>query len=83
VKRNVQSAHFFCLWFLLLDMYVCSTWVMMNQKTRRLSKMPNEVREEISPHFLERSAIKENNLVTQKIKKLDDSAQLVRSGLTV
>ncbi|CAK9220983.1 unnamed protein product [Sphagnum troendelagicum] len=59
-----------------------STWVMMNQKTRRLSKMPNEVREEISPHFLERSAIKENNIVTQKIKKLDDSAQLVRSGLT-
>jgi hypothetical protein len=83
VKRNVQSAHFFVCGFSLLDMYVCSTWVMMNQKTRRLSKMPNEVRDEISPHFLERSAIKEKNLVTQKIKKLDDSAQLVRSGLTV
>jgi len=46
--------------------------------------MPNEVRGEISPHFLERSAIDNKDLVTQKIKKLgDDSAQLVCSGLTV
>ncbi|KAH8933702.1 hypothetical protein BDL97_18G043800 [Sphagnum fallax] len=60
-----------------------STWVMMNKKTRRFSKMPNEVRGEISPHFLERSAIDNKDLVTQKIKKLgDDSAQLVCSGLT-
>ncbi len=63
---------------------MCSTWVMMNKKTRRFSKMPNEVRGEISPHFLERSAIDNKDLVTQKIKKLgDDSAQLVCSGLTV
>ncbi|CAK9868490.1 unnamed protein product, partial [Sphagnum jensenii] len=60
-----------------------STWVMMNKKTRRFSKMPDEVRGEISPHFLERSAIDNKDLVTQKIKKLgDDSAQLVCSGLT-
>ncbi|CAM6015906.1 unnamed protein product [Sphagnum balticum] len=60
-----------------------STWVMMNKKTRRFSKMPNEVRGEISPHFLERSAIDNKDLVTQKIKKLgDDSAQLICSGLT-
>eukprot|EP00253_Pinus_taeda_P025166 PITA_25166 len=30
-----------------------STWVMMNRKTRRLSKFPEEVKEEISPHCLE------------------------------
>ncbi|BBN01864.1 fatty acyl-ACP thioesterase B [Marchantia polymorpha subsp. ruderalis] len=58
-----------------------STWVMMNQKTRRLSKMPDEVRTEISPHYLERSAILEKN--SQKIVRLDDeAAEYIRSGLT-
>ncbi|RVW16924.1 Palmitoyl-acyl carrier protein thioesterase, chloroplastic [Vitis vinifera] len=37
-----------------------STWVMMNQQTRRLSKMPEEVRAEISPWFIEKQAIKED-----------------------
>jgi acyl-ACP thioesterase len=75
----LQVFFFFSFWI-----YMCSTWVMMNKKTRRFSKMPNEVRGEISPHFLERSAIDNKDLVTQKIKKLgDDSAQLVCSGLTV
>ncbi|KAL2643103.1 hypothetical protein R1flu_010690 [Riccia fluitans] len=58
-----------------------STWVMMNQKTRRLAKMPDEVRAEISPHYLERSAILEKN--SEKIVRLDeDAAEYVRSGLT-
>nr|GMD18492.1 palmitoyl-acyl carrier protein thioesterase, chloroplastic-like [Ipomoea batatas] len=49
-----------------------STWVMMNQKTRRLSKMPDEVRAEISPWFIEKQAIPEENPV--KIDKLDNNA---------
>lgn len=56
---------------------------MMNKKTRRLSKMPDEVRAEICPYFLERSAIKDEGSNMQKINKLDDSAEHVRSGLTV
>ena len=39
---------------------------MMNRKTRRLSKMPEEVRAEVSPWFIEKQAIKED--VQKKIK---------------
>ena len=56
---------------------------MMNKQTRKLSKMLDEVRAEISPYFLERSAIKNESAMTQKISKLDDSAEFVRCGLTV
>jgi len=59
-----------------------STWVMMNRKTRKLSKMPEEVRAEISPYFLSRSAIKVESLLTQKIIRLNGNAEFVRSGLT-
>ncbi|XP_024359990.1 palmitoyl-acyl carrier protein thioesterase, chloroplastic isoform X2 [Physcomitrium patens] len=59
-----------------------STWVMMHRKTRKLSKMPEEVRAEISPYFLDRSAIKDESMLTQKIIRLDGNAQFVRSGLT-
>jgi hypothetical protein len=45
--------------------------------------MPDEVRAEICPYFLERSAIKDEGSNMQKINKLDDSAEHVRSGLTV
>ncbi|KAJ0826469.1 putative oleoyl-[acyl-carrier-protein] hydrolase [Helianthus annuus] len=56
-----------------------STWVMMNQKTRRLSKMPDEVRAEISPWFINKQAIKEESV--EKIDKLDDNAKYINSGL--
>ncbi|XP_071696344.1 palmitoyl-acyl carrier protein thioesterase, chloroplastic-like [Rutidosis leptorrhynchoides] len=56
-----------------------STWVMMNQKTRKLSKMPDVVRGEISPWFIEKQAIKEES--PEKIDKLDDNAKYVNSGL--
>ncbi|GMP83541.1 hypothetical protein CsSME_00037418 [Camellia sinensis var. sinensis] len=56
-----------------------STWVMMNKQTRRLSKMPEEVRAEISPWFIEKQAIKEE--VNEKIEKLDDKAKYVNSDL--
>ncbi|KAM7463493.1 hypothetical protein LguiA_031614 [Lonicera macranthoides] len=56
-----------------------STWVMMNQETRRLSKMPDEVRAEISPWFIEKQAIQED--LPEKIDKLDDNAKFVNSNL--
>ncbi|XVE84904.1 hypothetical protein DITRI_Ditri17bG0048900 [Diplodiscus trichospermus] len=56
-----------------------STWVMMNEQTRRLSKMPEEVRDEISPWFIEKQAIKED--VPEKIVKLDDKAKYMNSDL--
>lgn len=58
-----------------------STWVMMNQQTRRLSKMPEEVRAEISPWFIERQVIQEDN--PEKIIKLDDKAKYLKSDLKV
>ncbi|KAJ6891042.1 origin recognition complex subunit 4 family protein [Populus alba x Populus x berolinensis] len=56
-----------------------STSVMMNEKTRRLSKMPEEVRADISPWFIEKQAIHED--VPQKISKLDSNAKYVNSNL--
>ncbi|XP_062200861.1 palmitoyl-acyl carrier protein thioesterase, chloroplastic-like [Phragmites australis] len=56
-----------------------STWVMMNKVTRRLSKMPEEVRGEISPWFIDRHAIEEE--ATEKIIKLDSNAKYFDSDL--
>ncbi|KAM6561944.1 hypothetical protein CsatB_021942 [Cannabis sativa] len=56
-----------------------STWVMMNRETRRLSKIPEEVRDEISPWFIEKKAIKED--VIDKIVKLDDKAKYMNTNL--
>ncbi|KAJ6982079.1 hypothetical protein NC653_025247 [Populus alba x Populus x berolinensis] len=49
------------------------------EKTRRLSKMPEEVRAEISPWFIEKLAIHED--VPEKISKLDSNAKYVNSNL--
>lgn len=54
---------------------------MMNEQTRRLSKMPEEVRAEISPWFIDKHAITED--VPDKIKKLDSNAKYVISDLKV
>ncbi|EXB65585.1 Myristoyl-acyl carrier protein thioesterase [Morus notabilis] len=56
-----------------------SIWVMMNRKTRRLSKIPEEVRAEISPWLIEKQAIKED--VPEKIVKLDDKAKYMNDDL--
>ncbi|XP_057478060.1 palmitoyl-acyl carrier protein thioesterase, chloroplastic-like [Actinidia eriantha] len=63
----------------LVFAHATSTWVMMNQQTRRLSKMPEEVRAEISPWFIEKQAIQEE--LSEKIEKLDDKAKYVNSNL--
>ncbi|TYJ29376.1 hypothetical protein E1A91_A06G065400v1 [Gossypium mustelinum] len=58
-----------------------SVWVMMNKLTRRLSKIPEEVRGEIEPHFMNSDPVVAED--DRKLVKLDDStAQYVRKGLT-
>lgn len=56
---------------------------MMNQETRRLSKMPEEVRAEISPWFIDKKAIEENNNTPEKIKKLDNNAKYMNHNMKV
>lgn len=56
---------------------------MMNKVTRRLSKMPDDVRAEISPWFIERTAMPVEEGPHCKISKLDGSAAHIRSNLTV
>ena len=68
-------------WCTKMMKHINSTWVMMNQQTRRLSKMPEEVRAEISPWFIEKHAIKED--AYEKISKLDDKAKYMNSDLKV
>lgn len=55
---------------------------MMNKLTRRLSKIPLEVRGEIEPYFMNYDPVVEED--SRKLTKLDDkTADFVRSGLTV
>jgi fatty acyl-ACP thioesterase B len=60
-----------------------SNWVMMNRETRRLSKIPEEVRQEVLPFYLDRSIIAADaDAGGRKIEKLTDStAEHIRSGL--
>ncbi|XVF34771.1 hypothetical protein REPUB_Repub18cG0087500 [Reevesia pubescens] len=58
-----------------------SLWVMMNKLTRRLSKIPEEVRGEIEPYFMNSDPVVAED--SRKLVKLDDStAEYVRKGLT-
>ncbi|MFQ6651003.1 hypothetical protein Gotur_022743, partial [Gossypium turneri] len=58
-----------------------SIWVMMNKVTRRLSKMPEEVRGEIEPYFMNSEPVVAED--GRKLVKLNDSsAEFVRKGLT-
>lgn len=55
---------------------------MMNKVTRRLSKMPEEVRGEIEPYFMNSEPVVAED--SRKLVKLgDSSAEFVRKGLTV
>ena len=55
---------------------------MMNKLTRRLSKIPDEVRGEIEPYFMNSPPVVEED--GRKLQKLDDNtADYVRTGLTV
>ncbi|XP_024174413.1 palmitoyl-acyl carrier protein thioesterase, chloroplastic [Rosa chinensis] len=59
-----------------------STWVIMNRETRRLSKIPEQVRQEVAPFYLNRAAIATEKIDSEKIDKLTDgTAGRIRSGL--
>lgn len=58
-----------------------SVWVMMNKLTRKLSKIPEEAKQEIEPYFVNsNSVVNEDN---RKLTKLDDTAEYIRTGLSV
>ncbi|GAB2300387.1 Palmitoyl-acyl carrier protein thioesterase, chloroplastic [Dionaea muscipula] len=58
-----------------------SVWVMMNKETRKLSKMPDEVRAEIRGYFLDKPPVIDDD--GRKLRKLDDNtAEYIRKGLT-
>ncbi|KAG6745798.1 hypothetical protein POTOM_050307 [Populus tomentosa] len=57
------------------------TWAMMNQQTRCLSKMPEAVRAEISPGFIEKKTLQEE--IPEKINKLNTNAKFTNSNLKV
>lgn len=60
----------------------CSVWVMMNKETRKISKLPNEVREEIGSYFVDSPPVVDEE--SRKSPKLDEStADYIRTGLTV
>jgi fatty acyl-ACP thioesterase B len=55
---------------------------MMNKVTRRLSKIPEDVRGEIEPYFLNSDPVVNED--STKLPKLDDkTADIIRKGLTV
>lgn len=59
-----------------------STWVVMNRETRRLSKIPDEVKNEIQPFYRNRVALDEEDINNEKIEKLNNhTAQRVQSEL--
>lgn len=59
-----------------------STWVIMNRETRRLSKIPDEVKKEVQPFYLNRMSIPTVDSDCEKIDKLtDETADRIRSGL--
>lgn len=55
---------------------------MMNKQTRKLSKVPEEVRNEIEPYFVDAPPIVDED--SRKLPKLEDAAaDYIQSGLTV
>lgn len=58
-----------------------SNWVMMNKETRRLSKIPDEVRDEIEHYFVDAPPVVDDD--GRKLPKLDETtADYARNGLT-
>uniref|UniRef100_A0A4P8L7T0 Acyl-[acyl-carrier-protein] hydrolase n=1 Tax=Camellia fraterna TaxID=542725 RepID=A0A4P8L7T0_9ERIC len=58
-----------------------SVWVMMNKETRRLSKIPDEVRVEIGPYFVDSPPVLDED--SRKLPKLNEStADYICTGLT-
>ncbi|KAI3725768.1 hypothetical protein L1987_65560 [Smallanthus sonchifolius] len=62
-----------------MQVQVDHIWVMMNEKTRQLSKMPHDVRAEMSPWFIKKQAIKEQS--PKKVDKLNYNPRYVMADL--
>ncbi|GAB4860392.1 hypothetical protein Ancab_035550 [Ancistrocladus abbreviatus] len=60
-----------------------STWVVMNRETRRLSKLPEEVKNEVAPFYnTAQVAFQSGEEDTEKIGMLiDETADIIQSGL--
>ncbi|KAG0500276.1 hypothetical protein HPP92_000348 [Vanilla planifolia] len=58
-----------------------SNWVIMHRETRRLSKMPEQVREEVRPFYLDRRTILQSDNDSKIDKLNDETAENIRSGL--
>ncbi|CAA2976379.1 palmitoyl-acyl carrier protein thioesterase, chloroplastic-like [Olea europaea var. sylvestris] len=59
-----------------------STWVIMNRETRRLCKIPDEVKKEVQPFYLNRTSIATEDIDSEKIEKVtEESAEKIRTGL--
>ncbi|KZV29221.1 palmitoyl-acyl carrier protein thioesterase, chloroplastic-like [Dorcoceras hygrometricum] len=59
-----------------------STWAMMDRETRRLSKIPDEVKNEVQPFYVNRASIPPQNSDSEKIQKLThETAHIMRTGL--
>lgn len=73
------------LWSLVvvcLYMVVYSLWVMMNEETRKLSKIPGQVKTEIEVNFVDLPRVLDWD--SKKLPKLDEiTADYTRTGLTV
>lgn len=56
----------------------------MNRETRKLTKIPEQVRQEVEPFYTNRIAIsRENNDVVKISKLTDETAERIQSGLAV
>lgn len=82
--KHPNKSREFAISFQFTYFYIpCSTWVIMNRETRRLSKIPEQVREEVKPFYLDRTVIKNTN-DSNKIDRLsEETAESIRSGLAV
>ncbi|GBG91603.1 hypothetical protein CBR_g52636 [Chara braunii] len=61
-----------------------SAWVMMSQDTRRLVRIPEEVKAEYLQYcFPHRHAIKDKSASGRKIERLEDPPEFARAGLQV
>lgn len=58
-----------------------STWVIMHRETRKLSKIPAQVREEVEPFYLDRTVIAATNEGIKIDKLNDETAEIIRTGL--
>ena len=56
----------------------------MNKETRRLSKIPEEVKQEVAPFSFDRLAFASEETDSKRVHKLtDDTAERIRSGMAV